>query len=94
MGGVAQRRREGEGGRAALKPRQHPVRSGTTSYTVAAIFKKRLWKGIVHKCWSVLVGGVSPNTASTTSKITVCGETSLQPSYFEKKPSGVEGTVG
>lgn len=39
------------------------------------------------------MGGVACNAVSTKSKIAVCKEISLIPSYFERKISGVEGIV-
>ena len=40
------------------------------------------------------MGGVSLNAVSTKSKIAVGNKISLKPSYFERRPSGVEGIVG
>lgn len=43
--------------------------------------------------WHVLVGGGSSNAVSKTSKIAIGREISLRPSYFERKPNGVDGMI-
>lgn len=57
-------------------------------------FQKTSLEGNIVQMLECVGGGCLPNAVSTTSKIAVCKEISLKPSYFERKASGVEGIVG